>query len=307
MRNSALGLEITPTLLGPASRYCDGVSRRSFLTIGGLAVGGLSLASLLKAEERAGVRNSKKSVIMVYLAGGLSHQDTFDLKPDAPDGIRGEFQPIETGIPGIRIGELLPRLARVTDRMAIIRSVVGQRDEHSSFQSLVGHTMGETQRQGHPNFGSVLAKLLGQSDPVTPAFVDLFPTMQHRPYNSAGSGRLGSALCPSQSRWGAAGQHEVAIRDVDTAGRPPSVARYVRRLSPRHGFGIASGMDADYQKAFDVLTSSKLVTALDVEREIPKSVTAMGAARQTTWAMEPRCGTTSSWPLDDWSRPACGA
>jgi len=271
IRNSALGLEITPTLLGPASRYCDGVSRRSFLTIGGLAVGGLSLASLLKAEERAGVRNSKKSVIMVYLAGGLSHQDTFDLKPDAPDGIRGEFQPIETGIPGIRIGELLPRLARVTDRMAIIRSVVGQRDEHSSFQSLVGHTMGETQRQGHPNFGSVLAKLLGQSDPVTPAFVDLFPTMQHRPYNSAGPGVLG----PRYSQVKADGEQlaSMKLRYVTST----QLADRRRLLDTFDGFRrdmdsvSRGGMDADYQKAFDVLTSSKLVTALDVEREDPKT------------------------------------
>src|SRR5579862_928703 len=251
-RNPAMRLEIAPTLLGAPSRYCDGFSRRSFLTIGGLAVGGLSLASLLKAEERAGVRGSKKSVIMVYLAGGLSHQDTFDLKPEAPDGIRGEFQPIETGVPGVRIGELLPRLARVTDRMAIIRSVVGQRDEHSSFQSLVGHTMGETLRQGHPNFGSVLAKLLGQSDPVTPAFVDLFPTMQHRPYNSAGPGVLG----PRYSQVKADGEQlaSMKLRYV-TAPQLSDRRRLLTALDDyRRGVDAlaTSGMNTDYQKAFDV-------------------------------------------------------
>src|SRR5580704_6187519 len=123
------------TLLGEPSRYCDGVSRRSFLKIGSLAFGGLSLAGLLRAEEQAGIRSSKKSVIMVYLAGGISHQDTFDLKPEAPVGIRGEFKPIDTAVPGVRISEHLPMLAGVTDRMAIIRTVVGQRDEHSSYQS----------------------------------------------------------------------------------------------------------------------------------------------------------------------------
>ena len=113
------------------------------MKIGGLSVGGLSLASLLKAEGQAGIRSSNKSVIMVYLAGGLSHQDTFDLKPQAPVGIRGDFKPINTSIPGVQISEHLPQLARAADRMAIIRSVVGQRDEHSSFQSLTGHLMND--------------------------------------------------------------------------------------------------------------------------------------------------------------------
>src|SRR5262245_22997914 len=97
------------TLLGPKGRFCDGLTRRSFLQIGALAVGGLSLPSLLRAEQQAGIRRSHKAVIMVYLTGGLAHQDTFDLKPDAPAEVRGEFKPIATKVPGISIGELLPR------------------------------------------------------------------------------------------------------------------------------------------------------------------------------------------------------
>src|SRR5215813_10350600 len=88
------------TLLGPGGRFCDGISRRSFLKIGGLAVGGLSLPTLLRAEEGAGKARSHKSVIMVYLSGGLAHQDTFDLKPTAPPEVRGEFKPIATSVPG---------------------------------------------------------------------------------------------------------------------------------------------------------------------------------------------------------------
>src|SRR4051812_6224012 len=97
------------TLFGPGHRYCDGVSRRSFLKIGGLTMGGVGLSELLRAEAQAGTRSAHKSVIMVYLTGGLAHQDTFDLKPDAPAGIRGEFKPIATKVPGIAIGELLPK------------------------------------------------------------------------------------------------------------------------------------------------------------------------------------------------------
>jgi uncharacterized protein DUF1501 len=266
-RSQSAMLGPTATLLGRASRYCDGVSRRSFLTIGGLAVGGLSLSSLLKAEGQAGIRSSNKSVIMVYLAGGLSHQDTFDLKPDAPGGIRGEFKPIDTALPGVQIGEHLPMLARVADRMAILRSVVGQRDEHSSFQGLTGHLMGDTLRQGYPSFGSVIAKLNGPRDALTPAFVDLFPTMQHHPYNSPGPGALG----PRYAQVKADGEQlaSMKLRYV-TSAQLSDRRRLLQAFDGfRRGLDSAgmSGMETDYQKAFDVLSSSKLVTALDVEKE----------------------------------------
>ncbi len=190
------------TLWGPgrSDRYCDGRSRRSFLKLGGLAMGGLGLPGLLQAEAQAreatptGSRSSgspHKSVIMIYLAGGLAHQDTFDLKPDAPDGIRGEFKPIATRLPGVQIGEHLPRIAGIMDKVAVIRSIVGLRDEHSSFQNVTGFPMGQSQREGKPSFGSVIARVKGPVDPVVPPFIDLFPVMQHKPYNSPGPGFLG--------------------------------------------------------------------------------------------------------------------
>src|SRR5688572_25380726 len=111
------------TILGPRSRYCDGLSRRSFLKVGGLAVGGLALPKLLRAEAKS--RSSHKSIIMVYLSGGLAHQDTFDLKPNAPAEIRGEFKPIATKVPGIQFGELLPKLAACADKLAVLRSISG--------------------------------------------------------------------------------------------------------------------------------------------------------------------------------------
>ena len=101
--------------VGARSRFCDNVSRRSFLQVGGWALGGLSLPGLLRARRRSG-RSSHKSVIMVYLSGGLSHQDTFDLKPNAPSEVRGEFKPIPSVVPGIQICELLPRMAQCMDK-----------------------------------------------------------------------------------------------------------------------------------------------------------------------------------------------
>ena len=99
------------TLTGSKGHFCDGISRRSFLQVGGLAAGGLTLPQLLQAEQKND-KPGHKAVIMVYLSGGISHQDTVDLKPEAPAEVRGEFHPIETSVPGIFFGELLPKLQR---------------------------------------------------------------------------------------------------------------------------------------------------------------------------------------------------
>src|SRR6516164_7759918 len=109
-RTSSGGYSVLPHS-SANSCFCDGVTRRSFLRIGALTMGGLGLPSILQAEQQAGTR-SHKAVIMVYLSGGLSHHDSFDLKPDAPAEIRGKYHPIDTNVPGLRVGELLPRMAR---------------------------------------------------------------------------------------------------------------------------------------------------------------------------------------------------
>ncbi len=265
------------SLWGPSepNRYCDGLSRRSFLKIGGLGMGGLSLPGLLQAESlgRGNIpaRSSHKSVIMVYLSGGLAHQDTFDLKPDAPAGIRGEFKPIATRLPGVQIGELLPKMAGTLDKVAVIRSIVGMIDEHSSFQNVTGFPMKESQREGKPSFGSVIARMQGAVNPLVPPFVDLFPVMQHRPYNSPGPGFLGHA-------------YKAARMDGDDLAllKPPanvSADRFdVRRglldqfdqLRWRIDNAEIGGMDDVYRRAFDVLTSDKVARALDVSREDPR-------------------------------------
>src|SRR5687767_15095543 len=106
-------------------RLCNGLTRRDALTIGALGFGGLTLPQMLRAEAQQGLRQSKKAVIMIYLCGAPPHQDMFDLKMDAPPEIRGEFQPIDTAVPGIRICEHMPRLAAIMDKLVPIRSVVG--------------------------------------------------------------------------------------------------------------------------------------------------------------------------------------
>ena len=264
------------TLWGPSERerYCDGLSRRSFLQIGSLAIGGLCLPDLIQAEVRGagnGAKQSHKSVIMVYLSGGLAHQDTFDLKPEAPAGIRGEFKPIATRLPGVQVSELLPRTAAAMDKIALIRSLVGLRDEHSSFQNLTGFPMGQSQREGKPSFGSVIARMQGPVDPVVPPFIDLFPVMQHRPYNSPGPGFLGHAYKPARMD----GDDLALLKAPENV--PPQRFDHRRTLLDQFdGFRRqvetteVNGMSDVYRHAFDVLTSDKVANALDITREDPR-------------------------------------
>src|SRR5438270_3905053 len=121
--------------IGRGPRNCDGVSRRCFLKVGALAVGGLSLPGLLRRRAVAapGTSKPRKSVILLWLAGGPSHIDMYDLKPSAPAEFRGEFKPIATNVPGIQVGEHLPRQARIMDKLAVVRS---------AYHTNAGHGMG---------------------------------------------------------------------------------------------------------------------------------------------------------------------
>lgn len=252
--------------------FCDGLSRRSLMQIGALSLGGAALPGLtlprLLADDAT--KSNHKSVILVYLSGGMSHQDTFDLKPKAPAEIRGEFNPIATNLPGFEVGELLPKLSQCADKYAIIRATVGLRDEHSSFHNLVGYPMGETQRDGKPNFGSVVSRLLGPTDPVIPPFVDLFPTMQHRPYNSAGAGYLGARY--NQVKVDGEDMASMKLRYIsnDQFG---DRRRLLDRLDAARRELEANSVrefDEQYTRAFDVLTSSKIVDAINLDLEDPK-------------------------------------
>src|SRR5262245_56148462 len=133
------------------SPFCDGLSRRTMLQAGALAMGGLSLPQLLEVEAARG-KNSHKSIIMIFLSGGPRHQDMVDLKMDAPVEIRGEFKPIPTNVPGIDICEHLPLLAQRMDRLAIIRSLVGSEGRHASYQCMTGHPILNQPPGGWPAF-----------------------------------------------------------------------------------------------------------------------------------------------------------
>src|SRR6187402_679568 len=100
------------TIWGDNHRFCDGLSRRSFLKIGAFGAG-LTLADLLRLRAQGGTPSSAKTAIMIYLPGGPSHLDMYDLKPEAPAEIRGEFKPIQTNVPGVQICEHFPLQAKM--------------------------------------------------------------------------------------------------------------------------------------------------------------------------------------------------
>src|SRR5262249_47373180 len=140
-------------------------------------LGGLSLPDVLRAEAGTGSRKPHKAVIMVFLPGGPSHQDIFDLKMDAPSEIRGEFKPISTNVPGLQICEHLPKLAKLMDKCTLIRSMADCEPQHDAFQCLTGRSIKQQPPGGWPSLGAVVSKLRGQVDPSVPAFAGLAPKM----------------------------------------------------------------------------------------------------------------------------------
>lgn len=255
-------------------RLCNGIDRRGFLRIGGLAAGGLALPELLRREAAAGIGSTQKSVIMVYLCGGPPHQDMYDIKVDAPIEVRGEFDPIKTNVTGIEICQLLPRLASMMDKLVPIRSMVGCRDEHAGYQCFTGHVIQNEPAGGWPHFGSTVSRLRGPHFPGVPPFVSLCYTTQHRPYNEPGGGFLG--LGHSSFRPTGPGRDDLVLQGITTD-----------RLSDRRslltavdGFrrewdskGAMDGMDVFTQRAMGILTSSDLFDALDLSKE-PEAVRA---------------------------------
>jgi hypothetical protein len=267
------------TILGPRQRFCDGVSRRNFLKIGGLGLGGLSLAQLLRAEAVSGIGRSHKAVIMIFLPGGPSHQDMFDLKMDAPLEVRGEFRPIPTNVPGLQVCEHLPRLAKLMDKCAVIRSIIGANGDHYAVQCLTGRDSRGAPPGGWPCLGSVLSKLQGAVSPAVPSFVGLAPKMGHVPWADNGvPGFLGAAHAPFQPNKGG-GSEDMTLNGItldrlaDRRALLASLDRFRREIDAS---GTMEGLDAYNQQAFGLLTSNKLLHALDLKNEDPKVVEGYG-------------------------------
>jgi hypothetical protein len=257
----------------PSGKFCDGFSRRDFLKIGGLAMGGLSLPQMLRAEAQSGIRKSAKSVIMIYMAGAPPHQDIFDLKMDAPLEIRGPYQPMRTKVPGIHISEHMPHCARIMDKLVPIRSMVGSlsgdHDSHICYTGRPAKGGIAPPPGGWPSIGSVMAKLYAQQGREVPPFVGLAPNAGHPPYGSPGHpGFLGPSF--AAFRPNGAGMGDLSLNGITSdrlADRHALLASFDKFRRDADRSGLMDAVDAFEQQAFSILSSSRLLDALDVSKE----------------------------------------
>jgi hypothetical protein len=264
---------------GGSYRCCDGVSRRSFLRVGFLGLAGLTLADHLRLKAAAadqGKTSRDTAVILLWLGGGPSHIDMYDLKPDAPVEFRGEFKQIATNVPGISIGEHLPLEARHMDKMSIVRSVTHTNAGHGmgAHWMLTGYVPTiEINDNLNPSCGSVVSKMRGANAPRMPAYVCLphpppsanaaYLGVAHNPFtpgsdpNSSGFQVRDLRLTPRvdldrfQNRRGLLQRIDTLRRDVDIEG-------------------TALGLDQFYRDAFEIVTSPECRNAFDIHREDPR-------------------------------------
>lgn len=196
-----------------------GQSRRDFLRVGGLGVAGLSLASVLKAEaagKRKGARAS--SVVLVFLGGGLSHHDSFDLKPEAPEEIRGKYKPISTVVPGLQIGERLPMMAKAMDKIALVRSGSHTNDHHETATNWVLSGRFGTPFGDYPAIGAVAAHEYG--------FAGTLPPYVAVPRNPSFTWELGkSAFLGGRYESFKAGDPNAANYKVEDVSPPASLTK----------------------------------------------------------------------------------
>lgn len=261
------------TFFGRPQKTCDGVSRRAFLRAGALGLGGLTLGNVLRlrAERPAPSAGRQKSVILVFLGGGPSHIDTYDMKPHLPDDFRGEFQLIRSNVPGMDFCELMPMQAKVADKFAILRGVktVGY---HSGNEFYSGYAYqegdaGKPDGVKRPAFGSVVSRLRGGTAAM-PAYVTLQDNDSFEQAAYAGSAHQPFRL------------HRYARKEpLDNLRLPAGVG--AERLADRKellrsfdtlrrdidGKNTFAGLDAFNAKALEIVTSTKVRDAFDVSKE----------------------------------------
>jgi hypothetical protein len=255
------------TIWGAKQRFCDGMSRRNFLKVGAFGAG-LSLAEMLRLKAAAGTTapTPNKSAIMIYLPGGPSHIDMYDLKPNAPAEFRGEFKPIQTNVPGVEICELFPMQAQMWDKFACIRSLVAAQ-EHSDSETSTGYTEAVNRLGQHPSVGSVISKLRGNNNEIPP-FVSLrgqamglepgYLGVSHRAFSPNGPGmenlRLANGVTMDRlnDRKSLLSSFDNVRRDIDASG-------------------TMTGLDSFATRAFDMVASGAVRKARDLTKEEPRT------------------------------------
>jgi hypothetical protein len=254
---------------GQRQPFCDGISRRNFLRVGAFGAG-LTLADQLRvraADQAAGRPTRQKSAIMIYLPGGPSHIDMWDLKPDAPKEFRGEFKPIATNVPGVEICEHFPMQAKMFDKLAVVRSIVSV-DEHSDSLVLTGYPDRVNKTADHPSIGAVVSKVRGGSGGPVPPFVSLrgmsrgtepgYLGVSHRPFTPSGPGNANLKLV-----------NGVTAERLDD--RKSLLKGFDDTCREIDATGTMKGIDAYTERALEMVTGGVVRKALDLQAEDAKS------------------------------------
>ena len=277
------------SILNQGTRLCDGISRRELMRVGSLTLGGLSLPQLLASKEIAQPApvsdkafGRAKNVIFLYLAGGPPQHETFDPKPNAPDGIRGPFKPISTNVPGIQFCELLPRTAAISDKLAICRSMATDDNVHSSSGAWVltgykyrGPNARTIQPTDWPYFGSVIKQLKPGQE--LPALTSVWlPDIMRLNENVTPSGQTAGFLGPQWNPEVFVGDPAEPTYEIESLRKtnitPIQLERRQSLLSQlddrfRRLDGSFKTYDSFQQQAFDLLTSGKARQAFDIAKE----------------------------------------
>lgn len=267
-----------------SKRYCDGVSRRSFVQLGVAGMASLGMADVLRAAHASQSRHSERSAILIWLDGGPSHLDLYDMKPDAPAEYRGIWQPISTNVPGMEITQLFPLQAQVADKFSIIRSLYHDTGDHFAG----GHRMLTTRDMGvsgantagrFPSIGSIVAQQLGPRHRSMPAYasVPVASSIGLNPGYFAGNW-LGGQYDPFQTG-GDPNNAAFKVNNLDLQGgltlerlqhRRTLVSdldRLSRSVDASGQFVVRDRFDED---AFDFVTGARARTAFDLSSEDPQ-------------------------------------
>ncbi len=271
--------------------YCDGIDRRGFLRVGSLA--GLSLAQLMQLQAAQGAQPAAKNAadkpkkdvncIFIFIIGGMAHQDLWDPKPDAPAEIRGDFRPISTAVPGLQLTELLPHVAKVTDKLSLIRSMTHNDPDHTAGY----HVMMTGQHPGtgpafnrnvannnvHPSFGSMVARI--SKGGSLPPYISV-PNF----LNSGGPAFLGASCAPFVIEADPASP-DFSVRDIvlpegvtsERSVRRQEALRRLKDFEQQAGRASkeAKSLDVFQQKAYSLMTSKEAKQAFDIAREDEKT------------------------------------
>jgi hypothetical protein len=281
---------------GTTRRYCDGMTRRSFVQLGVAGMATVGLPAVLRAKEASsqlGTPKKDTSVILIWLDGGPSHMDLYDLKPNAPAEQRGIWQPIRTNVPGIEISELFPLQAKIADKFSIIRSLHHDTGDHFTGGHFMltgrGGASGADTTGRYPFVGSIATKMTGPRRPGMPANVAVPYAMSIglRP-GYFGANYLGHEHNPFETE----GDPNSAGFSVQNISLPPSLT--IERLEDRRGLlryfdrmrrdidasGTLESMDRFERQAYDMVSGSLARKAFDINLEDPRTRDRYG---RTTW------------------------